>query len=118
MAGVWDPNQMQLCENPGCMAFFRSRAPDDTLRDTMFIYRHMKTMKYLLARWLMEKSVFLPILELGDKPVLTEEIVAQFIQYCHPEGQKTAVEALREASDNQIRQCEESDDENRRNQAR
>lgn len=117
MAGVWDPNQMQMCENPGCLAFFKSHAPDATLRDTLFVYRHMKTLKYMLARWIGE-PIFLPILELGAEPILTDDIVLRYRQYCHPELGKSVKEAIREAQDNQIRQCEESDDENRRNQAR
>jgi len=117
MAGVFRDDEMQIIEHPGCLDYFRSHAPNEDLRTNLFVYRHMKSLKFMLARWI-GGSVFLPILELGSAPVLNDEIVATYRAYCHPNSVKSPVEALREARDNEIHQSEEYEHEHRETHAK
>ena len=104
-------------DNLECLKVFRSRTNDPVLLATLFVYEHMQTGKFILARWIGE-PVFLPILELGDTPHLTEEALLRFRQYCHPQAQETAAAAVKQAADNQQRLDEDLDHERREQQAR
>jgi len=118
MAGFWDDQCMKRhSDNLECLNVFRSRTNDPVLRSTLFVYEHMQTGKFILARWIGE-PVFLPILDLGDTPRITEEALLRFRQYCHPQAQETAAVALRQAADNQQRLDEDLDHERREQQAR
>ncbi len=118
MVGIWHNNSMKLhSENLECLKVFRSKTNDALLSATMFVYEHKGTGKFLLARWLAEHSVFLPILELGSTPAVTEEALLRFRQYCHPQAEETAAVALRQAADNQQRLNEDLDHERREQQA-
>jgi hypothetical protein len=80
-------------------------------RDTLFLYQHMRTETFILARWLNEHHVFLPLLDLGAEPYLNDEIVAKFLAIVHPAPEQTAEVALQRAADNERRQAEALDNE-------
>jgi len=107
MAGVWDSNLMQYCDNPGCLAWFKSQAPESALRESMFVYKHLRTNTFMLARWLREWHVFYPVMEIGETPVLNDAVVAKFRSIFYPEAAQTAEVALKQASDNQRRDTED-----------
>ncbi len=114
MVGVWKPDEMKLLPGcPECLRWFRSKASDETFRDTLFVYQHMKSGKFMLGRWLREYHVFLPVMELGLTPVLNDEIVGKFLSIVHPAREQTAGAAMKQAASNQSRQDEEHDAENR-----
>ena len=114
MVGVWNAECMKLLPGcPECLHWFRSKSSDETFRATLFVYQHMTSKKFMLGRWLREHHVFLPVMELGAEPKLTEEIVAKFLSIVRPAPEQTAAVALKEASDNQQRQDEDHDAENR-----
>jgi hypothetical protein len=106
MVGVFDPNRMKLFPGAGCLQYFRSHAPNDDIRKGLFVYRHMDTEKFMLAWWI-GQSVFIPILELGAEPVLNDEVVKRYRQYCHPQDAEQAEAALKKAHDNEISLVEE-----------
>lgn len=117
MAGVFRDDEMQIIEHPGCLDYFKSHASDTVLQDSLFVYRHLKSLKFMLARWI-GQPVFLPILELGVEPILNDEIVAAYRAYCHPGSVPSAGTALREARDNEIRESEEYEHEHREMRAK
>ena len=119
MAGVWDPSCMKLMpKGVGCLDSFRAKACDDVLRATLFVYQHMKSGKYMLARWLMEHHVFLPILELGDEPLVSEDAMTRFRQYCYPQARESMTVAVQQAADNQRKLDEELEHDRRESRAK
>jgi hypothetical protein len=120
MAGVYDPKVIAILAGvPECLRWFRNNCgADQVLRDSLFIYRHTQSGNFMLARWLMYRSVFLPILELGDAPVLSDQAVVAFRFYVHPDPERTAEAALKQAADNQERGDEEFDAQREENRAR
>lgn len=117
MVGVFNDNQMKLIQNPACLHFFKSKAPDDDLKANLFIYQHQETKKFMLARWL-GGDVFIPILDLGLEPTLDDAIVDQYFKYCHPQAAKTIGQGLRQAQDNQQSLNEDLENEKRTMRAR
>ena len=116
-SGVWNDNTMKLMPNPGCLHFFKSKAPDENMRTNLFVYQHMETNKFMLAQWL-GGDVFIPILEMGDEPLLDDEIVANYMAYCYPNSRQDLVQGLRDAKNNQRRLDEDFQQNNREERAR
>ncbi len=112
MAGVFNDKEMKLIPNPACLHFFKSKSPDPDLTTNLFVYQHMKTNKFLLARWI-GMNVFLPIVDLGLEPTLDDDIVASYFVYCHPQAAASIEEKLKQAKDYQNKNREELEDDKR-----
>jgi hypothetical protein len=112
MVGVFDDKQMKLIPNPACLHFFKSKAPDDQLRDNLFVYQHQETKKFIVAKWI-GGDVFLPVVDLGLEPTLDDEIVQQYFVYCHPQAAMTIRQGLKQAKDNQQASSEDLEYEQR-----
>jgi hypothetical protein len=100
MTGVFNPAEMRMIPNPGCLHYFKSRAPD-TFKTDLFVYQHMRTKKFLLARWFAD-TVFDVILELADDLQLNDDIVTQYRNFCHPQSAPSLVKGLKEARNNHL----------------
>lgn len=108
MVGVWDPNRMQLIQGtPECLRWFRKNATDKTFGECLFLYRVIHKNLFMLGRWLAERSVFLPVMEIGPEPVLNDEVVARYLSIVRPRPEQTAQVALKQAADNQSRMDED-----------
>ena len=112
MVGHWDDKKYRLIPNPGCMEFFRSRAPDEDLRTNVFVYQVVRKNEFVVARWISD-DLFIPITSMGSNPVLNDEIVMAYLSYCYPERAPDMAKALKQAKDNQI-DLEESHEQDKR----
>ena len=116
-AGLWSDKKYKLIPNPGCLHFFKSKAPDEDLKINVFVYLNMKTNKFMVARWI-SMNMFIAILELGLEPTLDDDIVDSYLQYCYPKSTRSNRAAMKEAHDNQIEQEEELEYEHRTSRAK
>ena len=112
MVGLWNSETMKQIQNPGCLHFFKQKAPDEDLRTNVFVYLLVKKNKFMVARWISD-NLFLPIVELGSEPVLSDEVVAAYMLYCYPNAGPSVGVGLKEAHDNHIALEEEHEHEKR-----
>ena len=112
MIGVYNDNDYKLIPNPACLHFFKSKAPDESMKTNLFVYQVVESGKFMLAKWI-GGDVFFPVLELGLEPLLDDDIVDKFFRYCHPQSAMTIREGLKQAKDNQQQNNEELQDDKR-----
>jgi hypothetical protein len=108
MASFFNPKVMEQVQGtPESLRWFRSRCGSrQELADDLFLYRHRRTMKFMLAAWLPGRQLFTPILELGNTPDLSDAVVTKFKTWLHPDPEQTVEAALQQAA-GQERQAQE-----------
>ena len=112
MVGVYNDKEYKLIPNPACLHFFKSKAPDESLKKNLFVYQHVESRKFMLAKWI-GGDVFFPVLELGKEPLLNDDIVNAFFNYCHPQAAETVRQGLVKAKNNQLTNSEELENDKR-----
>jgi len=105
MAGYYRVKEMELIQGtPECLRWFKSRAPNQEFRAALFIYRHHATGNFMLGRWITDRGVFAPLLQIGPdlRSDFNEKVRDEYRALCRPG--LTAAAAGRQAESNQREQ--------------
>jgi hypothetical protein len=109
MAGFFRDHMMELIPgDPEALRWFKSRTNDRALRDSLFLYKHHATGKFMLGRWITQRGVFSPLLDLGTDLFagFSDQVRDDYLKLLHPETKLTVAQALQQAKSNQEAQVE------------
>ena len=103
MAAYFKPKDMEIIQGtPTCMEFFRSRAPTDEIRKSLFLYRHHTSKRFILGQWITKMGVFIPILEIGSSlDDFGRDTCKRYMDLMYPEKAPQLVDGLKQAARNQ-----------------